>query len=80
MTQEDKELLEDVFLLAMLNKEQDETLKDISSMLVDTNSLSFSEAEEIVASLQTKGAIIDENLSFLGITLANIAKEKFQLN
>jgi hypothetical protein len=30
--------------------------------------------------LQTKGAIIDENLSFLGITLANIAKEKFQLN
>jgi hypothetical protein len=80
MTQEDKELLEDVFLLAMLNKEQDETLKDISSMLVDTNSLSFSEAEEIVANLQTKGAIIDENLSFLGITLANIAKEKFQLN
>lgn len=79
MNKEDIELLEDLFLLAMLNKERDETLKDISSMLVDTNSLSFDEAKDIVANLKTKGAIIDENLSFLGITLANIAKEKFQL-
>ncbi|MBD3798181.1 MAG: hypothetical protein IE887_10775 [Campylobacterales bacterium] len=80
MLPEDTELLEDLFLLAMLNKEQDETIDDIISMLVETNSLSFDEAKEIVANLKTKGAIINDGLSFLGITLANIAKEKFQLN
>ncbi|KIM03780.1 MAG: hypothetical protein KN64_11170 [Sulfurovum sp. AS07-7] len=79
MAPEDTELLEDLFLLAMLNKEQDETIDDISSILVETNSLSFDEAKEIVANLKTKGAIINDGLSFLGITLANIAKEKFQL-
>ncbi len=80
MLPEDTELLEDLFLLAMLNKEQDETIDDIISMLVETNSLSFDEAKEIVANLKTKGAIINDGLSFLGITLANSAKEKFQLN
>lgn len=79
MLPEDTELLEDLFLLAMLNKEQDETIDDIISMLVETNSLSFDEAKEIVANLKTKGAIINDGLSFLGITLANIAKEKFRL-
>lgn len=79
MNQEDIELLEDLFLLAMLNKESDETIDDIINILVEGKALSFDEAKEIVNNLKTKGAIVDNDLSFLGLTLANIAKEKFKL-
>lgn len=79
MNQEDIELLEDLFLLAMLNKEPDETIDDIINILVEGKALSFDEAKEIVNNLKTKGAIVDNGLSFLGLTLANIAKEKFKL-
>lgn len=79
MLPEDVELLEDLFLLAMLNKESNETVDDISQILVETKSLNFDEAKEIINILKTKGAIIDNSLSFLGISLANKAKEKFQL-
>lgn len=79
MLQEDIELLEDLFLLAMLNKESNETIDDISQILVETKSLNFNEAKEIINILKTKGAIINDSLSFLGISLANKAKEKFQL-
>ncbi|MDD5359673.1 MAG: hypothetical protein PHI79_03585 [Sulfurovaceae bacterium] len=80
MNNEDIELLEDLLLLALLNKEVDETLSDTINILVQGKALSFDEAKEIVKNLQTKGAIVDNNLSFLGISLANKAKEKFQLN
>lgn len=79
MNQEDIELLEDLFLLAMLNKEPDETIDDIINILVEGKALNFDEAKEIVNNLKTKGAIVDNDLSFLGLTLANIAKEKFKL-
>ncbi|CUV66542.1 conserved hypothetical protein [Sulfurovum sp. enrichment culture clone C5] len=79
MNQEDIELLEDLFLLAMLNKESDETIDDIINILVEGKALNFDEAKEIVNNLKTKGAIVDNDLSFLGLTLANIAKEKFKL-
>jgi hypothetical protein len=79
MLPEDIELLEDLFLLAMLNKESNETIDDISQILVETKSLNFDEAKEIINILKTKGAIINDSLSFLGISLANKAKEKFQL-
>lgn len=79
MLLEDIELLEDLFLLAMLNKESNETIDDISQILVETKSLNFDEAKEIINNLKTKGAIINDSLSFLGISLANKAKEKFQL-
>ncbi len=79
MLLEDIELLEDLFLLAMLNKESNETIDDISQILVETKSLNFDEAKEIINILKTKGAIINDSLSFLGISLANKAKEKFQL-
>lgn len=79
MLPEDVELLEDLFLLAMLNKESNETIDDISQILVETKSLNFDEAKEIINILKTKGAIINDSLSFLGISLANKAKEKFQL-
>ncbi|EFK96388.1 hypothetical protein LDC_1584 [sediment metagenome] len=79
MNQEDIELLEDLFLLAMLNKEPDETIDDIINILVEGKALNFDEAKEIVNNLKTKGEIVDNDLSFLGLTLANIAKEKFKL-
>jgi hypothetical protein len=79
MNKDDIELLEDLFLLAMLNKEPNETLDNISQMLVETKSLNFNEAKKIVTNLKIKGAIIDNSLSFLGISLANKAKEKFKL-
>lgn len=79
MNREDIELLEDLFLLAMLNKEPDETIDDIINILVEGKALNFDEAKEIVNNLKTKGAIVDNDLSFLGLTLANIAKEKFKL-
>ena len=75
----EESLLEQVLLLALLKKEENESVEDVAKMLEDSKAMSFNESKVIIERLEQEGAIVQGKLSFLGIAMANEAKRNFTL-
>jgi uncharacterized protein YutE (UPF0331/DUF86 family) len=77
--QEDKELLTQVVLMSLMYKEANESMEDVGNILADSKAMSIDEYKEIVELLQKDGMIVDGELSFVGLALAQKAQETFKL-
>lgn len=69
-----------VFLLAILKKESDETLTDVTQSLVNTGMFDLSEGEKILGELKEAQYIVNDQLSIKGIAVAQEAEAEFKLH
>lgn len=76
---EDKELLTQVVLMSLMYKEAGESMEDVGKILDESRAMSLDEYNEIVTELQNDGMIVDGELSFVGLALAQKAQETFKL-
>jgi glycosyltransferase A (GT-A) superfamily protein (DUF2064 family) len=76
---EDNELLTQVVLMSLMYKEAGESIVDVGNILSDSKAMSLDEYNEIVLVLQKDGMIVDGELSFVGLALAQKAQETFKL-
>ncbi|WP_457592606.1 hypothetical protein [Hydrogenimonas sp.] len=74
MTTEEK-----VLLLALLKKEQGETVRDILSMLENNRLFTMKEGKRLVKELKKSGYIEENGLTFKGDAAARAAEEEFKL-
>jgi len=68
-----------VFLLKMLKRESDESIKDVIIILADTGVFTLKEGKKIRKELEREGYIKDGNLTMLGVAEAKKAQEEFKL-
>ena len=68
-----------VFLLKMLKRESDESIKDVIIILADTGVFTLKEGKKIRKELEREGYIKDGNLTILGVAEAKKADEEFRL-
>ena len=73
------DLLEKVFLLAVLKKEEDEYLNDIVVKIEQTGSFSMKEGKAILKKLKKELYIEDGKLSFKGVEAAKKAEAEFKI-
>ncbi len=68
-----------VFLLAILKKKEDESLKDVILILEDAGVFSFKEGKKLLKELKQEGYVDGEALTFKGIEKAKDAELEFKL-
>lgn len=68
-----------VFLLAILKKEPDETLINITESLVNTGMFDLKEGEKILEELKEAQYIVNDQLTIKGIAVATEAEAEFKL-
>ncbi len=73
------DILEKVFLLAILKKEEDENPNDILLKLESTGTFTMKEGKSVLKSLKKEGYIENGQLSIKGIAEAQKAEEEFKL-
>lgn len=73
------DILEKVFLLAVLKKETDETLNDIIIKIEATGSFSIREGKAILKKLKKENYIENGQLTFKGIQAGKLAEQEFKL-
>lgn len=76
---EDIELLTQVVLMSLMYKEAGENIEDVGIILSNAKAMSIDEYNEIVAILEKDGMIVEGELSFVGLALAQKAQETFKL-
>ncbi len=74
MTTEEK-----VLLLAMLKKEENETLRDILAILENSRVFTMKEGKRLAKELKKEGYIEENELTFKGGVAARAAEEEFRL-
>ncbi len=74
MTTEEK-----VLLLAMLKKEENETLRDILTILENSRVFTIKEGKRLVKGLKKEGYIEENELTLKGSVTARAAEEEFRL-
>ncbi|SFV53740.1 hypothetical protein MNB_SV-6-60 [hydrothermal vent metagenome] len=68
-----------VFLLAILKKESDETLDDVTKSLVNAGMFELKEGREILQELKDAQYIVNDQLTIKGIAIAKEAEAEFTL-
>jgi len=76
---EDRELLTQVVLMSLMYKEAGESIEDVRNILAESKAISLEEFDDIVTALHNDGMIVDGELSFLGLAMAQKAQETFKL-
>ena len=76
---EDKDLLTQVVLLALLHKESGESISEVLEMLEEARAMTIKEGKDIISQLEKDGMIVNNELSFMGLTMAQKAQEAFKL-
>lgn len=76
---EDKDLLTQVVLLALLHKEPAESISEVLEMLEEARAMTTKEGKDIISQLEKDGMIINNELSFMGLAMAQKAQEAFKL-
>ena len=71
-------VVERVCLLALMKKEQEETLADIQKMLVDTGMFDMKECKQVFKMLKEEQYISNGSLTMKGIMEAKLAEEMFK--
>jgi len=75
---EELEIEKRVFLLAIAKREENESMDDILSMLVETGMFDKKEGKAHLEALRTANFIVGENLSMTGIIEADKAEREFK--
>ncbi|WP_294951347.1 hypothetical protein [Sulfurovum sp.] len=78
MNNDDIDLLKKVTLLGIMKKKPDETLNDVTVMLVDTGMYDMKEAKQILKVLKAEKYLADGQLTLKGITEAKAAEAMFK--
>lgn len=73
------DILEKVFLLAVLKKEDEETLNDIVIKIEATGTFSMKEGKAILKKLKKEGYLENNVLTFKGTTAAKEAEAEFKM-
>jgi len=68
-----------VFLLAILKKESDETLDDVTKSLVNAGMFDIKEGKKLLQKLKDMQYISNEQLTIKGIAIAKEAEAEFTL-
>lgn len=76
---EDKDLLTQVVLLALLHKESGESISEVLEMLEEARAMTIKEGKDIISQLEKDGMIVNNELSFMGLAMAQKAQEEFKL-
>jgi len=69
-----------VFLLAILKKESDETLDDVTKSLVNAGMFELKEGRELLQELKDIQYIANDQLTIKGIAIAKEAEAEFTLD
>ena len=74
------DIIKRVFLLAISKREEGETMKDTLESLVNTGMFDkgMKEAKQTLEELRTSNHIVGDNLSMLGVMVANEAEKEFK--
>ncbi len=68
-----------VFLLKMLKRQSDESIKDVIEILADTGVFTLKEGKRVKKELEKEGYIKDGQLTLIGVAQAKRAEEEFKL-
>jgi hypothetical protein len=75
----DENVVERVCLLALMKKEENETLKDVQSMLVETGMFDMKECKIVFKMLKSEQYISEDGgLTMKGVMEAKLAEEMFK--
>lgn len=74
-----EEINKKVLLLAILKKEDDETLLDVAKKMDNTKAFSLKEGKKYLKELKKEGFIVDNELSLIGIQKAKEVELEFKL-
>jgi len=74
----EENVVERVCLLALMKKEQEETLKDVQNMLVETGMFDLKECKKVFQMLTEEQYISNDTLTMKGVMEAKIAEEMFK--
>ena len=69
-----------VFLLAILKKESDESLEEVTKSLVNTGMFDMKKAKRVLSELEKAQYIVNNQLSVKGIAVAQKAQVEFTLD
>ena len=74
------DILKRVFLLAIAKREEGESMKVTTEVLVDTGMFEggMKEAKQVLAELVESGHVVGENLSMIGVMEADKAEREFK--
>jgi hypothetical protein len=77
---EEMDIIKKVFLLAISKREEGETMKDTLESLVNTGMFEqgMKEAKQTLKELRETNHIVGDNLSMLGVMVANQAEQEFK--
>jgi hypothetical protein len=77
---EELDIIKRVFLLAMSKREEGDTMKDTLESLVNTGMFEngMKEAKQILEELRDSKHIVGDNLSMVGVMIANDAEREFK--
>ncbi len=77
---EELDIIKRVFLLAISKREEGESMQDILESLVNTGMFDngMKEAKQTLDELRASQHIVGDNLSMLGVMVANQAEQEFK--
>jgi polyhydroxyalkanoate synthesis regulator phasin len=73
------DIVKKVFLLAVLTKEENETLTEVTKSLVNAGMFELDEGLAILQELKNDHFIVGDELSLKGMAIAQAAKQEFTL-
>ena len=76
---EEENINQMVLLLSISKKDDDESLNDVLLKIAETGSFSLKEAKQLLKRFKKDQLIIDDRLSFIGITKAKEAERFFKV-
>jgi hypothetical protein len=68
-----------VFLLAILKKQENETIKDIIEIMINTELFTQKDGKKILKQLIKEEYIANDQLTFKGVTLAKEVEREFKI-
>ena len=68
-----------VFLLAILKKQENETIKDITEIMINTELFMQKDGKKILKQLIKEEYIANEQLTFKGVALAKEVEQEFKI-
>jgi hypothetical protein len=78
-TQSENQLNKDVFLLAILKRKEDETLKDVILTMEETGTFNQKKGKKYLKELKAEKYIENDSLTFLGIEKAKQVEMMFKI-
>ena len=77
---EELDIIRRVFLLAVSKREEGESMKETLESLVNTGMFEngMKEAKQILSELRDSNYIVGDNLSMMGVMVANEAEKEFK--